>query len=82
MLQGTLSGAIPNGKYTLLYEGEGKLELGGQAISNVTGLSQDKGFTFDFILKDDANPEANALSIIIRDIGSGEGNYIKNIRLV
>jgi len=47
VLQGMLSGAIPNGKYTLLYEGEGKVELGGQAISNVTGLSQGKGFTFD-----------------------------------
>ncbi len=80
VLQGTLSGAIPNGTYTLLYEGEGKVELGGQAISNVTGLSHTKGFTFDFILKDDANPEANALSIIIRDISPD--NYIKNIRIV
>ena len=80
VLQGTLSGAIPNGKYTLVYEGEGKLELGGQAIANVTGLSDRKGFTFDFILKDEANPEANALSIIIRDISPD--NYIKNIRIV
>jgi hypothetical protein len=80
VLQGMLSGAIPNGKYTLLYEGEGKVELGGKAISNVTGLSQSKGFTFDFILKDDPNPEANALSIIIRNISPG--HYIKNIRIV
>jgi hypothetical protein len=92
VLQGTLSGAIPNGKYTLLYEQTGgddpaiKLELGGKAISNVKGLSGEqlpnktKGFTFDFILKDSDNPESNALSVIIR--GITPENYIKDIRII
>ncbi len=80
LLQGTQAGAIPNGKYTLFYEGSGKLELGGQSIANVTGLSGEKGFTFDFILNDSSNPEANALFINIRNIDPD--NYIKNIRIV
>ncbi len=81
LLQGTLAGAIPNGNYTILYEGSGsgKLELGGQSIANVTGLSDAQGFTFDFILDDSSDPEANALNIIIRNIDPD--NYIKNIRI-
>ncbi|MEE9445752.1 MAG: Ig-like domain-containing protein, partial [Cocleimonas sp.] len=70
LMQGTLSGAVPNGKYTLLYEGEGKLELGGKAISNVKGLSSNdntRSFTFDYVLKDSDNPETNSLSVVIRE---------------
>ncbi len=93
VLQGTMSGAIPNGKYTLLYDQTGgdddaiKLELGGKAISNVKGLSGEqlpnnssKGFTFDYILKDTNNPETNALTLIIR--GIRPENYIKDIRII
>jgi len=93
VLQGTMSGAIPNGKYTLLYDQTGgdddaiKLELGGKAISNVKGLSgnqlpnnSSKGFTFDYILKDTSDPETNALTLIIR--GIRPENYIKDIRII
>ena len=83
LMQGTLSGAVPNGKYTLLYEGEGKLELGGKAISNVKGLSSNdntRSFTFDYVLKDSDNPETNSLSVVIRETLAN--NYIKDIRIV
>lgn len=79
LLQGTLAGAIPSGTYTLFYDGSGTLQLGG-AISNVRGLSSQQGYSFDLNLKNEPNnPEANALSVIVRDITAG--NYIKNIRI-
>lgn len=82
VLQGTLQGAIPSGQYTLLYEGSGTIQLGGP-ISNVKGLSQQQGYTFDLNLVDSPeNPEANALNMNILNISLGEGNYIKNIRLI
>ena len=82
VLQGTLQGAIPNGKYTLIYEGSGTLQLGGP-ITNVKGLSNKQGYTFDLNLRDASNnPEANALNMNILDIAPGEGNYIKNIRII
>ena len=83
LLQGTQAGSIPNGEYTLLYEGSGKLEIGGKSISNITGLGgAEKGFNFNFILEDSEDPEANVLNIIVREIAPGEGNYIKNIRII
>lgn len=81
LLQGTLHNAIPNGKYTLFYDGSGTVQIGGKNISNIRGLSSQQGYTFDLTLKNDPNnPEANALSIIIRDISPG--NYVKNIRII
>ena len=80
LLQGTLAGAIPSGRYTLFYDGAGTLQIGGSVISNIRGLSSQPGYTFDLNLKDQPdNPEANALAIIIRDISPS--NYIKNIRI-
>ena len=82
VLQGTLAGAIPSGTYTLIYEGTGRIQLGGP-IANVRGLSHQQGYTFDLNLVDDPDrPEANALNMNILDIGPGEGNYIKNIRII
>lgn len=79
LLQGTLANAIPNGKYTLLYEGSGTVQIGG--ASNVKGLPNHEGYTFDLNLKNQAEkPEANALNIIIKDISPG--NYIRNIRII
>lgn len=81
LLQGTLDKAIPNGKYTLFYDGSGKVEIGGSIISNVRGLSAQQGFTFDLNLKNRPNnPETNAISIIIRNISSAD--YVKNIRII
>ncbi|KAG1653994.1 Thioredoxin [Nymphon striatum] len=87
LLQGTLKGAIPSGKYTLLYEGNGKLELGGKNISQVTGLSNHKGFSFQFSPQelDFSNfgaEEENVLNLNVKEISPGEGNYIKNIRII
>ena len=51
------------------------------ALTNVRGLPNQQGYTFDLKLKNDpSNPEINALSIIIKDISPG--NYVKNIRIV
>jgi len=81
LLQGTLDRAIPNGKYTLLYDGSGKVEIGGSIISNTRGLPDQQGFTFDINLKHQPNnPEANSLSIILRNVSPG--NYIRNIRII
>ncbi len=88
LLQGTLKGAIPSGKYTLYYEGEGLLQLSSNAknLKDINDGSLDgnlKGKTFDLNLTDaSTNAEANALNIIIRNISPGEGNYIKNIRII
>ena len=81
LLQGTLDKAIPNGKYTLFYDGSGTVQVGGSIISNLRGLASQQGYTFDINLKNQPdNPEANSLSIIIRDISPG--NYVRNIRIV
>ena len=80
LLQGTLFGAIPSGKYTLFYEGSGTLQISGP-VSNIRGLAGQQGYTFDLNLKNQPdNPEANALNIILRDISPG--NYIHDIRII
>jgi len=86
LLQGTLKNAIPSGKYTLLYTGNGKIELSGN-ISQVKNLTDRKGFTFEFNLKELdftklAAEEENALNLNIKNISPGEGNYIKNIQII
>ena len=83
LLQGTLAGAIPSGKYTIFYEGTGTIQLGGP-IANVMGFTDQglQGFTFDLNLIESDNAEANAINLNIKDIGPGDGNYIKNIRIV
>lgn len=83
ILQGTLAGAIPSGNYTLFYEGSGTIELGGP-VSNIKSLDDEmlQGFTFDLNLVESDSPEANALNLNIKDIAPGEGNYIKNIRII
>ncbi len=79
LLQGTLKDAIPSGKYTLIYEGTGTVQIGGP-ISNVSNLSSNQGFTFELDLVETEDPESNALNIVIRDITPG--NYVKNIRII
>ena len=51
LLQGTLDKAIPNGKYTLFYDGSGTVQVGGSIISNIRGLPNQQGYTFDINLK-------------------------------
>ncbi|HIP93827.1 MAG TPA: hypothetical protein EYH20_00645 [Leucothrix sp.] len=81
LLQGTLDKAIPNGKYTLFYDGSGTVQIGGSIISNIRGLSTQQGYSFDLNLKNEPNnPEANAIGITIKNISPG--NYVKNIRII
>jgi hypothetical protein len=84
MLQGTLDKAIPSGKYTLFYEGVGTIQLGSRIISNVKGFNNQGqlGFTFDLNTVESDSAEANVINLNVKDIGSGEGNYIKNIQLI
>ena len=82
LLQGTLKGAMPAGKYTLLYDGEGTIQLGGRR-ANVKALSGvQKGLTFDWNPIETDDPEDNGLTLVVRDISPGEGNYIKNIQII
>ena len=82
LLQGTIKDALPSGKYTLLYEGQGTVQLSGP-ISNITPLIPDnntQGFTFDMDLTEGQSPESNALNVVIRDITPE--SYVQNIRII
>ncbi len=82
LLQGTLKDAIPAGTYTLLYEGEGTIQLGGRR-ENIKALSgSQKGLTFDYNPIESDDPEDNGITLVVRDIAAGEGNYIKNIQII
>jgi len=85
LLQGTLKGAIPSGKYTMYYEGEGTIQLSSNAknLKNIDDAGDIKGKTFDLNLADaSTNAEENSISLIIKNVSPGEGNYIKNIRII
>ena len=84
LLQGNKQGMLPSGEYTLLYEGEGKLEIGGSVATpkgSIAGLPNGvRGVKLDLNFSNSDDPEANALGILISDIS--EGHYIKNIRII
>lgn len=87
LLQGTLDDSIPEGQFTVIYEGEGTLEFGSSgAVSNVKKVSGENKYTFDldlrsFDLEDEvAASDTNAFNMNIKDINTG--NPIKNIRIV
>ena len=86
MLQGALDDSIPEGKYTVLYDGSGRLEFGSSgAVTNVADEGNNK-LTFDLTLRDfDSEDEQDASSLNsfnmnIRDISPN--SYMKNIRIV
>lgn len=88
LLQGALDNSIPEGEYTVLYDGNGRLEFGsGGLISNVAKHSDNK-YTFNLDLRDFdgenevAASDTNAFNMNIRDISAGTGNYMKNIRII
>ncbi len=89
LLQGALDNSIPEGKYTVLYDDSGKLEFGSSGtISNVKKVSGENKYTFDLNLRDFdgedevAASDTNAFNMNIRDIASGSGNYMRNIRII
>ncbi|WP_299875761.1 hypothetical protein [uncultured Cocleimonas sp.] len=86
LLQGTLDDSIPEGQYTVIYEGEGILEFGSSgAVSNVKKVSGENKYTFDlnlrsFDLEDEvAASDTNAFNMNVKDINTS--NPIKNIRI-
>ena len=89
LLQGAMDNSIPEGIYTVLYDGNGKLEFGSSgAVSKATKISGENKYTFDLKLSDFdgedevAASDTNAFNMNIRDISSGAGNYMKNIRII
>ena len=87
LLQGTMNHAVPEGQYTVIYEGSGQLEFGSRAVSNVKKVSGENKYTFDLNLKDfDPEDEAaaadtNAFNMNIRGNIGGTID-LKNIRIV
>ncbi len=86
MLQGALNDSIPEGEYTVLYDGSGRLEFGSSgAVTNVADQGNNK-LTFDLTLRDfDSEDEIaasslNSFNMNIRDISLN--SYMKNIRIV
>ena len=86
MLQGAMKDSIPEGQYTVLYDGSGRLEFGSSgAVTNVADQGNNK-LTFDLTLHDfDSEDEVaassiNSFNMNIRDISLN--SYMKNIRIV
>ena len=89
LLQGALDKSIPDGKYTVLYDGIGKLEFGSSGIvANVKKSSGENKYTFDLKTRDFdgedevAASDTNAFNMNVRDINSGSSSYMKNIRII
>ncbi len=87
LLQGVQQGAIPDGTYTLLYEGTGNIGFGGGGIiTRSAPLPIDlrnngfKGHSLTFSAKKSENAEANAINMIITNID--ETDPVRNIRLI
>jgi hypothetical protein len=87
LLQGTLDNSIPEGEYTVLFDGNGTLEFSG-SVSNVTKISGENKYTLNLNLNDFdgenevAAADTNAFNMNVKGISSGAGNYMKNIRIV
>ena len=80
LLQGTLQNAIPNGEYTVFYDGTGKLSFGSDALKTFTQVN--KGIIkLDIQTKDASDyTEANSLSVVINY--SKASDPIRNIRII
>lgn len=80
LLQGTLQNAIPNGRYTVLYDGKGKLSFGADSLETITQV--DSGTVYLQIKTKDASryTEANSLSVVINQ--TDPDDPIRNIRIL
>jgi len=87
LLQGTLDNSLPEGQYTVLYDGVGKLEFSG-SVSNVQKIAAQNKYTINLTLNDFdsenevAAADTNAFNMNIKEITSGAGNYMTNIRII
>ncbi|SKA78574.1 hypothetical protein SAMN02745130_01892 [Thiothrix eikelboomii] len=66
--------ALPGGRYTVLYEGQGKLQYGGDAKLVAAGQGQD---TIDLFAGSD-----NKFDATLRILESNPNNYVRNIRIL
>lgn len=87
LLQGVQQGSIPDGKYTLLYEGTGNIGFGGGGIiTSSSPLPVDlrsngfKGNVLTFSAKRSDNAEANAINMSVNNID--ETGPVRNISLI
>ena len=89
LLQGALEGSIPEGIYTVIYDGDGgeMLEFGSSgAVNDVTKINGENKYTFELLLEDFdgedevAASDTNAFNMNIRGETSGTTS-IKNIRI-
>ncbi len=85
LLQGTLDNSMPEGQYTVLFDGSGRLEFSG-SISNVQKVLNENKYTINLNLNDFdgedevAASDTNAFNMNIRDISAAA--YMTNIRIV
>lgn len=87
ILQGLKRGAIPDGKYTLLYEGSGNIGFGSKGIITTVdplpvSLRNDgfKGNILTFTAKQSDNTEANVINLNVSRID--ETDPVRNIRII
>ncbi|MGB0848297.1 MAG: hypothetical protein ACPGSM_16330 [Thiolinea sp.] len=80
MMQNIPANSIPYGDYIMLYEGSGEVGFGSNVTINplpTTLLSEGyQGRTVTI------SPSTQQINIVITGISEGEGNYVKNIRLI
>ena len=87
LLQGALDESIPEGIYTILFDGAGTLEFSGSVSNKVKAVGENK-YTIDLDLNsfdgedEVAASDTNAFNMNIKGIASGNGNYMKNIRII
>jgi len=91
LLQGTMKGALPEGQYTVLYDGSGVLEFGSAGvIKNVKKVKNENKYTFDLSLRnfdsedEKAASDTNAFNINVKSESHSNGATmdIKDIRIV
>ena len=87
LLQGALGGSIPEGLYTVLYEGDDALEFGSSgAVNDLKKINGENKYTFELLLEEfDSEDEVaasstNEINMNIRGALSSTTN-VKNIRI-
>lgn len=80
LMQTVPTNSIPYGDYTMLYEGTGQVEFGSsvtiQPLSPTLITQGYQGRTITI------GPNTQGINISVSGISAGEGNYVKNIRLI
>ncbi len=91
LLQGTMDKALPEGQYTVLYDGSGVLEFGSSgAVKNIKKVPNENKYTFDLSLRsfdsenETAASDTNAFNINIKSESNDNGAIMnmKDIRIV